>query len=250
LLEFRKISLHQFGEDYQRLLPELITPSSIAITRPLNRLLRPGQTATLVFQIRNLGGADVFDVSAKDLQGFVTGATPTHFNLVANQTVDVTVTVQVPHAAEPGTADPISLFVQSGASSNSAAVEAFVTTVAAQGGQPVLFGAIVAKGVVEPGVSFVDVKLTNTGSGDGRIIKIDQLQLRTLDGAGEVTYNATLAPALPRPVADLDIGDSTPVRLYLNVPDTVKKFSVTETGTVRDIGGAVYNFSVAQVVYP
>ncbi len=55
----------------------------------------------------------------------------------------------------------------------------------------------------------------------------------------------------PRPVEAQAVGISTTVRLFLGVPSTVRRFSVTEGGPVQDVLGTNYNFSTAQaVVYP
>ncbi|HBI24369.1 MAG TPA: hypothetical protein DDX84_09275, partial [Nitrospiraceae bacterium] len=97
---------------------------------------------------------------------------------------------------------------------------------------------------------FVNLQLTNTGKGIGRNIKIKQVVPRTLSGTGTVTYNTTLSPGLPHTIGDLDVGASTTVGLYLNVPSMVTKFSITENGTVQDIVGTTLNYSTGQAVVP
>jgi hypothetical protein len=57
-------------------------------------------------------------------------------------------------------------------------------------------------------------------------------------------------PSLPITVASLAAGGSTPVTLTLNVPSTVKQFSITETGTLQDVAAKTYSFSIAQVIIP
>jgi hypothetical protein len=117
-------------------------------------------------------------------------------------------------------------------------------------GTPKLAGKIIAKGKEPSGAYFVDLQLTNTGTGNASNIGINQLPLRTLSGSGTVSYNTTLSPTLPVAIANLDVGTSTTLRFYLNVPSTVMKFSVTENGTMQDVPGANYNFSIGQAVIP
>lgn len=119
-----------------------------------------------------------------------------------------------------------------------------------QVGQPKLTAAIAAKGVQSSGVLYVDLRFTNTGTGHGRNLRLNPLTLRTLSGSGTVTYNAALSPALPTTIGDLDVGGSTTVRLYLNVPATVTRFSITESGTVQNVTGTSFSYSMGQALVP
>lgn len=40
------------------------------------------------------------------------------------------------------------------------------------------------------------------------------------------------------------------VRNYLNVPASVTRFSITESGSVQDVIGAMFTYSAAQSVIP
>jgi hypothetical protein len=91
----------------------------------------------------------------------------------------------------------------------------------------------------------VDVTVTNTGSGNAVNTALTQLTLKTLTGTGSVTVNS---PVLPLTIGNLAVGASTTVTLFLNVPSTVKRFSVTENGSVQDIVGRPFNFSTSQQV--
>ena len=117
-------------------------------------------------------------------------------------------------------------------------------------GTPRLSGKVIAKGRNASGVYFVDLQLTDTGTGHARNVKITQLPLKTLSGSGTVSYNTALSPALPLTIGSLDAGTSTTIRLYLNVPATVTKFSITENGTVQDVVGTTFNYSTGQGVIP
>lgn len=132
------------------------------------------------------------------------------------------------------------------ASGNIGSANAKVTVV----GKPSISGKIISKTWKSPGILFVNLQLTNTGKGIGKNIKIKQVVPRTLSGTGSVTYNTTMSPTLPYTAGDLDIGASATVGLYLNVPSTVTKLSITESGSVQDVLGTGYNYSTGQAVVP
>ncbi len=113
-------------------------------------------------------------------------------------------------------------------------------------GRPAISGTVIAKGPYAPGVLWLDLRLTNTGSGHGRNLSIDRIVPRTISGTGQVT----LAAPPPWPIETLDIGASTVVRLYLEVPPTVTRFSLTETGAIQNLAATSYSFSLAQAVIP
>lgn len=133
------------------------------------------------------------------------------------------------------------------ASGNVGSAAANVTVIL---GQPRLSIAAIAKGVYSPGILFVDLKLTNTGTGNARNVVINQISLRTLRGSGTVTYNAPLSPAFPNAVGNLNVGASTTLRLYLNLPSTVSRFSLTENGALQNVAGTGIRYSVGQAVTP
>lgn len=91
------------------------------------------------------------------------------------------------------------------------------------------------------------LQLTNTGVGPAQAITVSQVSFRTISGTGTVTL---AAPALPLAVGALGAGGSTTASLTLNVPSTVKQFSLTEQGTMQDLAGASYSFAIAQTVIP
>lgn len=78
-------------------------------------------------------------------------------------------------------------------------------------------------------------------------VNINQITLRTLSGTGTVTL---ASPALPAALGPLAVGASLTVPLTLNVPATVTRFSVTETGTLVDASAKTSNYSIAQTVIP
>jgi hypothetical protein len=117
-------------------------------------------------------------------------------------------------------------------------------------GTPRIAGSIAAKGHDASGNYYVDLRLTNTGDGHARNVRINTLAFRTLSGTGTVSYNAALSGTLPLVVGALDVGASNIMRLYLNLPSTVTRFSITEGGTLQNVAGTSFNFSTAQSVIP
>lgn len=117
-------------------------------------------------------------------------------------------------------------------------------------GTPRIAGSIAAKGRDASGNYYVDLRLTNTGDGHARNVRINVLAFRTLSGTGTVSYNTALSGALPLMVGSLDVGASNIVRLYLNLPSTVTRFSITEGGTLQNVAGTSFSFSTAQSVIP
>jgi hypothetical protein len=112
-------------------------------------------------------------------------------------------------------------------------------------GQPTISGQVVSPTLHASTSVEVDVKLTDIGTGNAVSAALTQVTLRTLSGTGSVTVNS---PALPLTIGNLAVGLSTTVKLFLHVPSTVKRFSITENGTVQDILNRPFNFSTSQQV--
>ena len=117
-------------------------------------------------------------------------------------------------------------------------------------GTPRITGSIAGVGTDPSGAIYFNVVLTNTGTGNARNLKINTLTFRTLSGTGTITYNTSLSPALPIPIGNLDVGASITRRIYVNVPGTVTRLSITESGPVQDVLGTNYNYSTAEGVVP
>src|SRR5882724_367947 len=100
------------GVPYQRLVSGLVTPQSIQVKPVSIQALYPGLNTTYIVQVKNLGPAGSFLVSASDDEGFVTGS-PTTVTLAQNATANVNVQVQVPTNAVPDTLDNFSFTAQS-----------------------------------------------------------------------------------------------------------------------------------------
>jgi hypothetical protein len=113
-------------------------------------------------------------------------------------------------------------------------------------GAPRLVGRIVATTPRVAGQMTVTLQVQNLGSGNARAVTIDQAIFRTLAGTGVVS----LAQALPIGLGDIAAGGSSVVVLTLNVPASVTRFSVTESGSLVDAAGAASRFSIAQAIVP
>jgi hypothetical protein len=115
-------------------------------------------------------------------------------------------------------------------------------------GTPRLSATIAAKGT-DPsnGVYYADLKISNSGTGGAKSIKINSIVVQTVAGTGTVALKPT---SLPITIAVLDAGASVTVRLYLTMPNTVTRYSMTENGAYQDMAGKNNNLSLAQSVVP
>lgn len=117
-------------------------------------------------------------------------------------------------------------------------------------GVPRITGSSAGVGTDPSGAIFVNVVLTNTGTGNAQNLQLKPLTFRTLSGTGTISYNAALSPALPLTIGNLAVGASVTTKIYLNVPNTVTRMSITESGPVQDVSGTNYNYSTAEAVIP
>ena len=117
-------------------------------------------------------------------------------------------------------------------------------------GTPTLAAIVANKGRDAAGSVWIDLRLTNTGSGHARNVSLSSLTLRTLSGTGSVTYDGSRSGPLPLQVGSLDVGQTRTVRLYMNVPATVARFSITEGITFQNVIGTTLTYSAGQAVIP
>ena len=96
--------------------------------------------------------------------------------------------------------------------------------------------------------SHLEVRLTirNTGSTDLTSMEISHIALRTLEGSGD----AKLLDSLPIQVEDLAPDTPNNIVVHLEVPQTVSKLALTETGTIDSGTNSPDNFSLSQVITP
>jgi hypothetical protein len=132
------------------------------------------------------------------------------------------------------------------ASSIQTAVLQKVVAPPAPQGPPALSGKLASPVVTASANAEVDLQLTNTGTGGAQNTTITQVTLRTLAGSGTITLNA---PALPDSIGTIAVGVPQTVKLFLNVPSTVKKFSISEIGTMQDSSNNSLTYAGSQVVF-
>ncbi len=123
-------------------------------------------------------------------------------------------------------------------------------TVTVSIGTPRITGSVAGHGTDPSGATYVNIVLTNTGTGDGRNLKVNSLTLRALSGTGTVTYDTALSPPLPITIGNLDVGATVTTQIFLNVPSTVARLSITENGTVQNVLGTNYSYSIAESMVP
>ena len=117
-------------------------------------------------------------------------------------------------------------------------------------GTPTIPFQITGKGRDASGVFFIRVMMENVGTGHAKNVNINSLAFKTLTGTGVVTP----AIALPLALGNLDAGPHGGAivlfTIYLNVPATVRRFSISEAGTFQNVLGATGTFSATQAVFP
>lgn len=241
------------GNAYQRVMSLMLSPQTVSITAPAAQDLRPGASSSFIYQVRNAGPSDTFSLAAADDLHFITSVSPTTVTLATGESANVVVQLTPPLGTSAGIADTVTATVQSDSNAllrNSASLTSFVTGAVETPGRPDFVASIVGQDAVAPGVMSVDVRLTNTGVGTARSMSLNSLQLRTLAGTGTATINTALSPSLPFVTPNIDVGSSITVRLTINTPAGLQRFSITENGTVSDTDGRSYSFSQAQAVIP
>jgi len=93
----------------------------------------------------------------------------------------------------------------------------------------------------------VNLQFTNTGLAAAQAVNISQIVPRTLSGSGTVTLTG---PALPAALGPLGAGATMTLSVTLNVPSTVTRFSLTESGSLLDAASKSYSYSIAQTIIP
>jgi hypothetical protein len=93
---------------------------------------------------------------------------------------------------------------------------------------------------------FVDVTVSNTGPSAAMNVFIQSLTFRTLLGTGAVT-TATPTPII---AGNLPAGATVVIRVLLNKPGTIQRFSMTEAGTLQTVTGTTANFTLSQAIAP
>lgn len=126
--------------------------------------------------------------------------------------------------------------------------EATTTVVAGAScnGRPTLTGSIASKSRTAT-TEVVTLQFTNNGVGNAQSTSLNQIIFRTLAGSGTVKL---AYPAVPIQLGSVAAGASTTSTVTLDVPSTVKEFSIMEQGTLKDVSGNTYAFSIGQAIFP
>jgi hypothetical protein len=178
------------------------------------------------------------------------GGSVVTFTVTVSDNVGGTVTPSCSHAS--GSTFPIgttTVTCTAADDSGNAASGSFTVTVTV--GTPRMTFLIGNKGRDPDGSFWVDLVLLNTGTGYARAVNIGSLTLRTLLGTGTVTFDAARSGPLPLSTGAIEAGANRVLRVYLNVPATVRRFSIAENGTIENVNGsATLSFSAMQAVIP
>jgi hypothetical protein len=93
----------------------------------------------------------------------------------------------------------------------------------------------------------LQLAIHNSGTKDITSVEISELALRTLAGAHDATL---VEPALPIHIDKLTPGTSSMITLTLDVPQSLNKLELTESGTAETGESSAYKFSLGQVIFP
>jgi len=155
------------GANYQRLLSASIRPQTVKIDAPMSQDLHPGQSLTYTLPVTNLGAPDTFSFMGSDDRNYLTTISPTVFHLNTNESIDVTVQVQPPLDATPGTSDTLTVnLVSTGATEAS---NFGVVTSVVIGNQP-------------PDCSLAQPSVTKVSRRDHKLVSVSILGVTDPDG--------------------------------------------------------------------
>jgi Tol biopolymer transport system component len=117
-------------------------------------------------------------------------------------------------------------------------------------GIPWIGSALSRSGRDAQGRFFVDITMTNGGTGHARDVRLTTLNFFTLAGNGSVTYDAAASGVLPVTIGSLNVREAVTVRLYLRVPRTVRRFLAVQIGSLETVTGLRLPVLAAQVIDP
>lgn len=120
------------GMRYQRVLSGRVLPQTIKVSAPPATAPRPGSLTSYEFEIENLGPAGSFRITVSDDRGYLIGFSPSAVTLASGATARVTVQIQPPANAIPGTSDTLTVSVEGAGGARNFAV---LTNIVAQPNQ-------------------------------------------------------------------------------------------------------------------
>jgi hypothetical protein len=117
-------------------------------------------------------------------------------------------------------------------------------------GTPKISARLLGNGTVSGNRKFVDVELSNTGTGNARKVKLALILLVPTNGFGIPKLVSPSVSSLPLNLNALDVGTTTTVRVVFDLPATVKEVSIIEAGTFTNVKGTVGAFLQTQKLVP
>lgn len=132
--------LDEHGLPYQRVMPSRVTPQTVKISQPSPKSLPIGDATNYLFTVTNLGAEGDFRFTGSDDQSYLSTISPSIFHLGTNESIVVTVMLQVPAFAVAGTPDTLTVNVESLTSTarNVAVVNSTVVEQSADTSPPVI----------------------------------------------------------------------------------------------------------------
>jgi HYR domain/NHL repeat len=108
---------------------------------------------------------------------------------------------------------------------------------------------VAGQGKNADGTSFVDLTVSNVGTGNARKLRVDLVAALPTRGNGIVKV---VSPAFPTTIGigNLDSGASQTIRIVLKVPATVKQFQLAEVGAFVNVKGSPDIFAFVQTLTP
>ena len=117
-------------------------------------------------------------------------------------------------------------------------------------GTPKVSARLLGNGTVSGNRKFLDVELSNTGTGNARSVKLAVILLVPTKGIGIPKLVSPSLSSLPLNLNDLDVGSTTTVRVVFEVPSTVKEMSITGAGVFTNVKGTLGAFLQIQKFVP
>ncbi len=108
---------------------------------------------------------------------------------------------------------------------------------------------IAAQGRNADGTYYVDLKFTNSGTGNARKLRIDLITALIVKGSGKLELVLPVCPAVVG-IGNLDVGASDTVHVILKMPSTVKQFILGEVGNFSNVKDIPSLFAESQTVNP
>ena len=208
--------------------PVVSPPSAITIPATESGGARASASPALATYLVDGSAVDVVDPAPSRLAAQVAGADANTVLFPVGKTTTVT-------------------FRFKDASGNLGTATSTVTVMAEDSGTPKISIRIAAHGVVSGNRKYVDLDLSNTGTGAAREITLRLLLLIPTKGIG---LPKLVSPTLPLNLGALDAGSKTTFRVVFDAPRSVQEISIVEVGTFRNSRGTLAAFLEVQAFAP